>query len=73
MSGKSPVQVEVPIGGKRRRPIDICVPAIARFHDCKVWLARSDLQAHYVFFGLSHHLMTHDDQCVPGRPLHCHR
>jgi hypothetical protein len=34
------VQVEVPIGGRRRRPIDACVPAIARFCDCKVWLAR---------------------------------
>jgi hypothetical protein len=33
------VQVEVPIGGQRRRPIDGCVPAIARFCDCKVWLA----------------------------------
>jgi hypothetical protein len=25
------VQIEVPIGGKRRRPIDGCVTAIARF------------------------------------------
>jgi hypothetical protein len=45
------VQITIPIGGKRRRPIDICVPAIARFCDCKVWLARAELQAHYVFFG----------------------
>ena len=45
------VQVEVPIGGQRRRPIDACVPAIARFCDCKVWLARSERQARYVFFG----------------------
>ena len=45
------VQVMVPVGGMRRRPIDICVPAIARFCDCIVWLARSELQAHYVFFG----------------------
>jgi len=45
------VQIAIPIGGKRRRPIDVCVPAIARFCDCKVWLARSDEQAHYVFFG----------------------
>ena len=45
------VQIAIPIGGKRRRPIDICVPAIARFCDCKVWLTRSELQAHYVFFG----------------------
>ena len=34
------VQVEVPIGGKRRRPIDGCVTAIARFCDCKVWVSR---------------------------------
>ncbi len=53
------VQVEIPIGGKRRRPIDGCVPAIARLCDCKVWLARgpkpsepADLAvARYVFFG----------------------
>ncbi len=53
------VQVEIPIGGKRRRPIDGCVPAIARLCDCKVWLARGarpgepdDLAvARYVFFG----------------------
>ncbi len=45
------VQVEVAAGGKRRRPIDACVPAIARFCDCKVWLARGEAQAHYVFFG----------------------
>ena len=35
------VQVAVPLGGRRRRPIDGCVPAIARFCDCKVWLARA--------------------------------
>jgi Protein of unknown function (DUF2786) len=34
------VQVAVPLGGRRRRPIDGCVPAIARFCDCKVWLAQ---------------------------------
>jgi hypothetical protein len=45
------VQVEVPLGGVRRRPIDACVPAIARFCDCKVWLARKDGRAFYVFFG----------------------
>ena len=45
------VQVEVPIGGQRRRPVDICVPALARFCDCKVWLARTEQQSHYVFFG----------------------
>ncbi len=56
------VQREVPLGGKRRRPIDGCVPSIARFCDCKVWLAQSsetgqlepDAQPRgkcYVFFG----------------------
>jgi hypothetical protein len=59
------VQAEVPMGGRRRRPIDACVPAIARFCDCKVWLTRgarpkSDYDddfdwtqpgGRYVFFG----------------------
>ena len=45
------VQREVPLGGVRRRPVDACVPAIARFCDCKVWLARADGEARYVFFG----------------------
>ena len=45
------VQVEVPLGGQRRRPIDACVPAIARFCDCKAWLSRTDGKASYVFFG----------------------
>lgn len=56
------VQREVALGGKRRRPIDACVPAIARFCDCKVWLAHAtedhDPAAggpppgkRYVFFG----------------------
>jgi hypothetical protein len=45
------VQVEVPIGGQRRRRVDMCVPALARFCDCKVWLARTEQQLHYVFFG----------------------
>lgn len=57
-------QVTVPLGGRRRRPIDGCVPAIARFCDCKVWLARAAapdpmqqeaaaaaIGRHYVFFG----------------------
>ncbi len=47
------VQTSVPLGGQRRRPIDACVPAIARFCDCKVWLTRSERQAHYVFFGFT--------------------
>jgi hypothetical protein len=45
------VQVEVPLPGRRRRPIDGCVPAIARFCDCKVWLARDGERPRYVFFG----------------------
>jgi hypothetical protein len=35
------VQVEVPVGGKERRPIDGCVTAIARFCSCKVWIEPS--------------------------------
>jgi hypothetical protein len=49
------VQVEVPLPGRQRRPIDGCVPAIARFCDCKVWLARdpgpNPPRPRYVFFG----------------------
>jgi hypothetical protein len=51
------VQAEVPIGGQRRRPIDGCVPAIARFCDCKVWLGSGNRQdptdagRRYIFFG----------------------
>jgi hypothetical protein len=58
------VQAAVPIGGRRRRPIDGCVPTIARFCDCKVWLARTAaadpdqadfgrarFDSQYVFFG----------------------
>jgi len=56
------VQVEVKPGSRRRGPIDGVVPAIARFCDCKVWLApapRGDgassegLRAgiRYIFFG----------------------
>ena len=58
------IQVTVPLGGRRRRPIDGCVPAIARFCDSKVWLARAAAPdpmqqvtaaagpgRHYVFFG----------------------
>ncbi len=45
------VQIDVPVGGQRRRPVDMCVPALARFCDCKVWLARTEQQSHYVFFG----------------------
>jgi hypothetical protein len=45
------VQAEVPIGGARRRPVDAAVPSIARFCDCKVWLARGEAGPRYVFFG----------------------
>ncbi len=47
------VQAEIPLGGQRRRPIDGCVPAIARFCDCKIWLARDERQASYVLFGFA--------------------
>ena len=45
------VHVEAPIGGKRRRPIDACVTAIARFCDCKVWVSRDTAVPSYVSFG----------------------
>jgi hypothetical protein len=57
------VQAEVPLASRRRQPIDGCVPAIARFCDCKVWLARArevpgtdaldraQIGGRYVFFG----------------------
>ena len=45
------VQVEVPVGGKQRRPIDGCVTAIARFCDCKVWISQDTGKPTYVFFG----------------------
>jgi hypothetical protein len=45
------VCVEVAIGGRQRRPIDGCVTAIARFCDCKVWIARDAVVPSYVFFG----------------------
>jgi hypothetical protein len=47
------VEVAVPIGGQRRRPIDGCVTAIARFCDCKVWLSHGTQLASYVFFGFA--------------------
>ncbi|MFC4166364.1 DUF7168 domain-containing protein [Teichococcus aestuarii] len=45
------VQAEVPLAGRQRRPIDGCVPAVARFCGCKVWLSRDEEGARYVFFG----------------------
>ena len=44
-------QAEVQIGGQRRRPVDGCVTAIARFCECKVWLSRAEAGVSYVFFG----------------------
>ena len=46
------IQLEVHAGGQRRRPVDGCVVAIARFCDCKVWLTRGELGVTYVFFGM---------------------
>lgn len=45
------VQRSVLARGKQRRPIDGCVPAIAQFCDCKVWLSRDESGSTYVFFG----------------------
>ncbi len=45
------VEARVPAGGLGRRPIETCLPAIARFCDCKVWLAREPAPPSYVFFG----------------------
>lgn len=45
------VQAEVPLPTRQRRPIDGCVPAVARFCGCKVWLSRDEAGARYVFFG----------------------
>lgn len=46
------VQRSVAWPGIRRRPIDCCIPALARFCDCKVWIQREDGKAAYVFFGM---------------------
>jgi hypothetical protein len=45
----------VPSGGKHRRPIDLCLPAIASYCGCKVWLHCGSRE--YVFFGLEPDLM----------------
>lgn len=45
------VQRSVPLAGRQRRPVDACVPAVARFCDCKVWLTRERERPEYVFFG----------------------
>jgi hypothetical protein len=57
------IQSAVPMAGKRRGPIDGCVPAIARFCHCIVWVEDSEgappspappyqLVKRYVYFGL---------------------
>jgi uncharacterized DUF497 family protein len=45
------IQREVVLPGRQRRPIDGCVPAIARFCSCRVWLAADEGRPRYVFFG----------------------
>lgn len=45
------VCIEVPIGGRQRRPIDGCVTSIARFCDCKVWISCDGDVPSYVYFG----------------------
>ncbi|WP_096703268.1 DUF2786 domain-containing protein [Magnetospirillum sp. 15-1] len=39
-------------GRKQRQPISACVPAIAEYCDCKVWLEKDESGIRYVFFGL---------------------
>lgn len=41
----------VTLRGRQRRPVDGCIPAIARFCDCRVWLHRDTAGARYMFFG----------------------
>lgn len=45
------VELTVFSGARKRRPIDACVTAIARFCDTKVWLVRTEDGVSYVFFG----------------------
>ncbi|EME68129.1 hypothetical protein H261_20038 [Paramagnetospirillum caucaseum] len=37
---------------KQRQPVSACVPAIAEYCDCKVWLEKDESGIRYVFFGL---------------------
>lgn len=57
------IQQAVPMQGKRRGPIDGCVPALARFCHCIVWVENNEgappspasprpTGKHYVYFGL---------------------
>ncbi|MCB8882707.1 DUF2786 domain-containing protein [Acidisoma cellulosilytica] len=53
------IQAKVPMAGKRRGPIDGCVPAIGRFCHCIVWLDQGQTMTgpegvptkHYIYFG----------------------
>lgn len=46
------VQLEVRIGGLRRRPVDCCVTAVARFCGCKVWFSRDEAGMSYALLRL---------------------
>ena len=37
---------------KQRQPISACVPAIAEYCDCKVWMEKDENGIRYIFFGL---------------------
>ena len=37
---------------KQRQPISVCVPAIAEYCDCKVWMEKDESGIRYIFFGL---------------------
>lgn len=37
---------------KQRQPISACIPAIAEYCDCKVWMEKDESGIRYVFFGL---------------------
>ena len=45
------VQLVMPLRGRQRRPVEASVTAIARFCDCKVWMAQTASGRHCVFFG----------------------
>jgi hypothetical protein len=43
----------VETGRKRLGPIDVCIPAVGRFCDCRVWIEKTAAgEIRYVFFGL---------------------
>jgi hypothetical protein len=46
-------QASVATNRKQRQPVSACVPAIADYCDCKVWMEKdASGRIHYVFFGL---------------------